>query len=87
MLFDPWPLETLYLAREQKLPATKVVCIYNAWVRARERQRGADSPLYELFKRYGIHAEGVTLAEGQNKPDEHMFREAVRQVQASLPSG
>jgi hypothetical protein len=86
VLFDPWPLETLYLQHEQKLPATKVVCIDNPWVREREKQRGADTPLYQVFRRYGINAEGITLTNGQGKPDEHMFREAIRQVQVVLGS-
>ena len=38
VLFDPWPFETLYLQHEQKLPATKVVCIDNLWVRERWEQ-------------------------------------------------
>jgi hypothetical protein len=80
VLFDPWPLEALYLQYEQKLPATKVVCIDNMWVRERERQRGADTELYRVFRRYGINAEGITLTEGQGKPDVHMFREAVQQI-------
>ncbi len=84
VLFDPWPLETLYLQHEQKLPATKVVCIDNLWVREREKQRGAKIELYRVFQRYGIHAESVTLAEGQGKPDEFMFREAVRQIKMGL---
>jgi len=84
VLFDPWPLETLYLRHEQNLPATKVVCIDNLWVRERERQRGAVTELYRVFRRYGMNAEGVTLPEGQGKPDEHMFREAIRQIKAFL---
>ena len=84
VLFDPWPLETLYLEHEQKLPATKVICIDNLWVRERERQRGANIELYKVFRQYGIQAEGITLSEGQDKPDEYMFREAVRQVKAYL---
>jgi hypothetical protein len=84
VLFDPWPLEAYYLQYEQNLPQTKVVCIDNLWVRERERQRGADVELYKVFKqRYGINADGVTLAEGQDKPDEHMFREAIRQIKAA----
>ena len=62
----------------------KVVCIDNLWVRERERQRGAVTELYKVFRRYGMNAEGVTLPEGQGKPDEHMFREAVRQIKAFL---
>jgi len=84
VLFDPWPLETRYLQHEQKLPATKVVCIDNLWVREREKQRGADTELYKVFRRYGINAEGVTLTEGQGKPDEYMFREAIQQIKAVL---
>jgi hypothetical protein len=84
LLFDPWPLETLYLQHEQKLPQTKVACIDNVWVRERERQRGAQTPLYQVFRRYGINAEGVTLHEGAGVPDEPMFREAVRQIRAAL---
>jgi len=80
VLFDPWPLETLYLQREQKLPQTKVVCVDNLWVREREKQRGADTELYQLFRQYGMNAEGVTLPEGGGIPDAFMFREAVRQI-------
>ncbi len=80
VLFDPWPLETLYLKHEEQLPATKVVCVDNLWVRERERQRGADTELFNVFKGYGINAEGVTLAEGQGAPDANMFREAIRQI-------
>jgi hypothetical protein len=84
VLFDPWPLETLYLQHEHEFPATKVVGIDNLWVRERERQRGASTELYKVFQQYGINAEGVTLAEGQGRPDEHMFREAARQIKAVL---
>jgi hypothetical protein len=84
VLFDPWPLETLYLQHEQELPATKVVCIDNLWVRERERQRGAESPLYQMFQQYGMHAEGVTLTEGQGKPDAPMFREVIKQIRMAL---
>ena len=84
LLFDAWPLETLYLQHEHNLPATKVICIDNLWVRERERQRGAEVELYEVFKRYGMNAEGVTLPEGQGKPDENMFREAVKQTKMVL---
>jgi hypothetical protein len=84
LLFDPWPLETLYLQHEQNLPHTKVVCIDNLWVRERERQRGAETPLYQVFQRYRINAEGITLPHGAGKPDEHMFREAVRQIRMVL---
>jgi hypothetical protein len=84
VLFDPWPLETLYLQHEQNLPETKVVCIDNQWVRERERQRGAKLELYKVFKRYGMNAEGITLTEGQGKPDEFMFREAVRQIKVMI---
>jgi hypothetical protein len=80
VLFDPWPLETLYMRHERDLPATRVVCIDNQWVKARERQRGAEIELYKVFQGYGIHAEGITLTKGQGKPDEYMFREAVRQI-------
>ena len=31
-----------------------------------------------------MNAEGITLAEGEGKPDAHMFREAVRQVKRML---
>jgi hypothetical protein len=85
VLFDPWPLETLYLQHERSLPQSKVVCIDNLWVRERERQRGADTELYKVFKRYGINAEGITLEAGQGKPDEFMFREAVQQIKMVLP--
>jgi hypothetical protein len=85
VLFDPWPLEAYYLQYEQNLPQTKVVCIDNLRVRERERQRGADVELYKVFKQhYGINADGVTLPQGEDKPDEHMFREAVRQIKAIL---
>ena len=84
VLFDPWPLETLYLQHEQKLPATKVICIDNLWVRERESQRGADAPLYQVFQRYGMNAQGVTLTEGEGKPDVHMFRETIQQVKLAL---
>lgn len=84
VLFDPWPLETLYFQHEGMLPATKVVCIDNQWARERERQRGANTELFKVFKGYGIHAEGITLAEGQGKPDEHMFREAARQIRLAF---
>jgi hypothetical protein len=84
VLFDPWPLEALYLQHEQNLPATKVVCIDNLWVREREKQRGAKIELFKVFQRYGIHAEGVTLTKGQGKPNEDMFHEAVQQVKTVL---
>ena len=84
VLLDPWPSETLYLQHEQALPPTKVVCIDNLWVRERQRQRGMDSALYQVFRRYGMNAEGVTLPEGQGRPDEYMFREAIRQIRAVL---
>jgi hypothetical protein len=84
VLFDPWPLETLYLQREHELPATKIVCIDNRWVRERERQRGAEIELFRVFQRYDIQAEGVTLPEGQGVPDAFMFREAVRQIKRVL---
>ncbi|HVM72105.1 MAG TPA: hypothetical protein VMT91_10110, partial [Anaerolineales bacterium] len=66
------------------LPATKVICIDNPWVRERERQRGADAPLYQVFQRYGMNAQGVTLTEGEGKPDVHMFRETIQQVKLAL---
>lgn len=84
VLFDPWPLETLYLEREQRLPQTKVVCVDNRWVREREKQRGAETPLYRVFQRYGMNAQGITLAEGEGRPDAWMFREAARQVKLLL---
>jgi hypothetical protein len=84
MLFDPWPLEALYLRREYNLPQTRVVCIDNRWVQERERSRGARKPLYQVFQDYGINASGVTLPEGEGKPDAHMFREAARQIQQFL---
>jgi hypothetical protein len=31
-----------------------------------------------------MNAEGITLAEGEGKPDEHMFREAMRQIGSVL---
>jgi pimeloyl-ACP methyl ester carboxylesterase len=46
VLFDPWPLETLYLQHEHELPATKVVCIDNQWVRERERQQDVKQPVH-----------------------------------------
>jgi len=85
VLFDPWPLETLYLQHEQRLPQTKVVCIDNVWVRERERQRGADSPLYQVFRRYGMNAQGITLPQGAGLPDVYMFREAIRQFRLNSP--
>jgi hypothetical protein len=84
VLFDPWPLETLYLQHERDLPATKVVCIDNQWVKERERQRSATTELYKVFQGYGIKAEGITLGEGQGKPDGLMFREAVRQIKLAF---
>ncbi len=84
VLFDPWPLETLYFQHEHNLPQTKVVCIDNRWVRERERQRGVNTAVYQLFQQYGMKAEGITLAEGEGKPDKYMFREAVRQVKLGL---
>jgi hypothetical protein len=80
VVFDPWSLETLYFQHEHDLPQTKVVCIDNRWVRERERQRGADTAVYQLFQRYGMQAEGITLAEGEGRPDADMFREAIRQI-------
>ncbi len=61
VLFDPWPLETLYLRRERDLPAAKIVCIDNLWVRERDRQRRVDQAMYQVFQSYGMRAEGVTL--------------------------
>ena len=84
VLFDPWPLETLYLRTEKQLPDTKVICIDNLWVRDREKQRGAETELYKVFRRYGMNAEGITLLEGQGKPDEHMFREAIQQIKLAF---
>jgi hypothetical protein len=84
VVFDPWPLETLYFQHEHRLPQTKIVCIDNPWVRARERQRGVDTPVYQVFQQYGMHAEGITLPEGEGKPDAFMFREAIRQVKLVL---
>jgi hypothetical protein len=84
VLFDPWPLETLYLGNEMQLPPTRVVCIDNLWVSEREKQRGAETELYKVFRRYGINAEGITLTEGEGKPDEYMFREAIRQIRMNL---
>ncbi len=80
VVFDPWPLETLYFQREHNLPPTRVVCLDNRWVRERERQRGAEKPIYQVFQDYGMHAEGITLPEGEGVPDVHMFREAVRLI-------
>lgn len=80
VLFDPWPLETIYLQREHNLPQTKVACVDNRWVREREKQRGASEPLYKVFQRYGMNAEGVMLDEGEGRPDEFMFRESARQI-------
>jgi len=84
VLFDPWPMEAYYLQHEQNLPTTKVVCIDNLWVQAREKGRGTTIELSKVFKQYGIHAEGVTLPQGGDEPDLHMFREAVRQIRAVL---
>ncbi len=84
ILFDPWLLETLYLKNEEDLPQTKVLCIDNLWVRERERQRGAEKPLFQAFQQYGMNAEGITLTEGEGKPDGFMFREAVQQIKAAL---
>ncbi|HPH98517.1 MAG TPA: hypothetical protein PKW33_21050 [Anaerolineaceae bacterium] len=83
-LFDPWPLETLYLQHEKNLPQTQVICIDNRWVRERELQRGNKLELYKVFRGYGINADGIILPEGQGKPDAHMFREAVRQMKRVL---
>jgi predicted esterase len=82
VLFDPWPLEAYYLQHERELPATKVVCVDNLWVRQREKQRGAATGLYRVFRQYGLQAEGVTLPQGQDQPDAYMFREAVHQIKA-----
>lgn len=84
LLFDPWPLETLYLQNEHRLPTTKVMCIDNRWVRERERLRGAEQALYHVFQQYGICAEGAMLDEGAGEPDEYMFREGIRQVRLAL---
>jgi predicted esterase len=84
VLFDPWPLETLYLQFEQQLPETKVICVDNLWVRERERQRGAATELYKVFRSYGMNAEGITLTDGHDKPDEYMFREAMCQIKLFL---
>ncbi len=84
ILFDPWPLETLYLQNEGGLPQTKVVCIDNLWVRDRENQRGNEMPLYQVFQAYGMNAEGITLPQGEGVPDGFMFREAMRQMRALL---
>jgi hypothetical protein len=84
VVFDPCPMETFYLQREHQLPQTKVVCIDNRWVREREMQRGADTPIYQVFQRFGMNAEGVTLTEGEGKPDVYMFREAIRQIKLAL---
>lgn len=78
VLFDPWPLEALYLQHEANLPQTRVVCVDNLWIRAREESRGATKPLFEVFRDYGINASGVTLSTGEGKPDVAMFREAIR---------
>jgi hypothetical protein len=84
VVFDPWPLETLYFQHEHRLPQTKVVCVDNRWVRERERQRGADRPIYQVFQAYGMRAEGITLPEGEDKLDGYMFREAIHQVKLAL---
>ncbi|HEX3052390.1 MAG TPA: hypothetical protein VHP83_17145 [Aggregatilineaceae bacterium] len=84
VLFDPWPLEALYLQHEQHLPPTQVFCIDNQWVRDRETQRGAETPLYQVLQRYGIHADGVTLPEGKDQPDQFMFSAAAHQIKARL---
>lgn len=84
LLFDPWPLETLYLQREHDLPQTRVLCIDNTWVRERERSRGAQKPLYQVFQDYGLNADAITLSEGEGRPDASMFREAARQVRALI---
>lgn len=84
ILFDPWPLETLYLQHEGELPGTRVVCIDNRWARERERQRGAETELYKVFQQYGMNAEGLTLVEGQDKPDAYMFCEAIRQIRLAF---
>jgi len=84
VLFDPWPWETRYLQDEQRLPSTKVVCVDNLWVKEREKQRGADTELYKVFRRYGMNAEGITLTKGRGKPDKYMFGEVIRQIKAAL---
>ena len=84
ILFDPWPLETLYLRKEHDLPQTKILCNDNVWVRERERQRGAETLLHKVFKRYGMNAEGITSPQGEDRPDRFMFREAVNQIKLAL---
>jgi hypothetical protein len=82
VLFDPWPLEAYYLQHERNLPTTKVVCVNNLWVRAREKQRGGVSDVSRVLRQYGIQADGVTLPQGQDQPDVYMFREAIQQIKA-----
>jgi hypothetical protein len=84
VVFDPWPLETLYLQREHQLPDTKIVCIDNQWVRARDKQRKIELAVYQVFQQYGMHASDITLDEGEGKPDVFMFREAIKQVKLAL---
>jgi hypothetical protein len=84
VLFDPWPLEAYYLQRERDLPITKVVCVNNFWVRAREKGRGTTTDVYKVLRQYGIQADGVTLPQGEDEPDEYMFREAIRQIKTVL---
>jgi hypothetical protein len=54
-------LEAYYLQHEHNLPATQVVCVDNLWVQACEKSRGETEELYKVFRRYGMHADGVTL--------------------------
>jgi hypothetical protein len=84
ILFDPWPLEALYLQHEHALPQTKVICVDNLWIREREKQRGAEMELYKVFQGYGMNADGITLPVGEGKPDEFMFREAARLVRQAM---
>jgi hypothetical protein len=53
-------------------------------VREGEKQRGAKTELYKVFKDYAIYADGTTLPEGESKPDGHMFREAIKQIKAAM---
>jgi hypothetical protein len=82
VLLDPWPWEAYYLEHEQQLLTTRVVCVDNTWVTERERQRGATEPQYQVLRRYGVNAEGVTLAEGGDRPDDGMYGEVVHQLSA-----
>ncbi len=78
ILFDPFPWETYYLKNEKNLPPTRVICVDNKWIVEREKKMNPDTILYKTFQNYGINAEGVTLPEGKDKPDEHMFRETIK---------